>query len=238
MRALAGLALGAVLAIAAHPAAAQVGHPPGHSPYREIRKGHSVTGLFGHVGGSGGTFGIAPHSGNSYGIRYDIRSGSAVQMGLGFERAHLERLIVDPFVTLATRTSGPVKQTVTFAEFNLVLNLTGGKSWHRLAPFVGSAVGLTFPSGTPADTSGFEFGKRFYLAPGVGTRIFLSSRLHIRAELRATFWKIKYPSSFQQEPVEEPGTPDNPNAVISDGRVSEWTATPWLQVGLGYNFSP
>ena len=52
------------------------------------------------------------------------------------------------------------------------------------------------------------------------------------------FWKIKYPSSFQQEPPLEPGTVDSPNAVISDGRVSEWSATPWLQVGLGYSFSP
>jgi hypothetical protein len=159
-------------------------------------------------------------------------------MGLGFARADLERLIVNPYVTLANRTTGPVKQTVSFAEVNLLLNLTGGKSWHRLAPFLGAAAGLTFPSGTPADTSRFEFGHKIYLAPTVGTRIFITDRLHLRAEARATFWKLKYPSTFQQEPIEEPGTTDNPNAVISDGRVAEWIATPWLQVGLGYSFSP
>jgi hypothetical protein len=70
-------------------------------------------------------------------------------------------------------------------------------------------------------------------------RIFLTRRLHLRGEARATFWKIKYPASFQQEPPLQPGIPpDNSNAVIPDNRVSEWTATPWLQVGLGYSFSP
>jgi hypothetical protein len=229
------LATIAALAISARCAEAQVGHEPGHSPYHDIHKGHSITVTYGHLGGDGGRFGIAPHSGDSYGIRYDIRAGSAVQMGLGFSRANLERLIVNPFVVLANRTTGPVDQTVSFGEVNLVLNLTGGKSWHRLAPFIGGAVGLSFPSGTPADTSGFEFGHRFYLAPNIGTRIFITNRLHVRAEARATFWKIKYPTSFQQEPPDQPGTTDNPNAVISDGRVSEWAATPWLQVGLGFS---
>ena len=41
------------------------------------------------------------------------------------------------------------------------------------------------------------------------------------------------------EPPLEPGTPpDHSNAVITDGRTNEWTASSWLQVGLGYSFSP
>jgi hypothetical protein len=227
------LTIAVIIAAAGQPGAAQVGHAPGHSPYRDIHKGHSITALFGHISGDGGRFGIAPHDGNTYGLRYDIRAGSAVQMGLGFARADLKRLIVNPFVTLANRTTGPVDQKVSFAEFNILLNLTGGKSWRRLAPFVGGSFGLTFPSATAEDTSGFKFGHRFYLSPDVGTRIFITERIHIRAEARAIFWKIKYPASFQQEPVEEPGTTDHPNAVISDGRVSEWRSTPWLIVGLG-----
>jgi hypothetical protein len=239
MKAVRGLLIGAALAANVSAAAAQVGHAPGSSPYRDIPKGHSVTGTLGYVGGDGGRFGIAPHSGTSYGIRYDIRTGSAVQMGLGFARADMERLVVDPFVELVNRTSGPVKQTVTFAEVNLQLNLTGGKTWHRLAPFLATSAGLTFPSGIAADTSGFEFGRKIFLAPGTGVRIFLTRRLHLRGEARAMFWRIKYPSTFEQEPPLEPGNPpDNSNAVIPDGRVAEWTATSWLQVGLGYSFSP
>jgi hypothetical protein len=227
----------ALLALAT-PAAAQVGHPPQSSPYRDIRKGHAFTATFGQFGGSGGEFGIGPHDGQTYGFRYDLRTGSTIQIGLGFQRGDLERLIVDPFVALANRVSGPVKQTVTFTEVNLQFNVTGGKSWHRLAPFLGAGVGLTFPSGTPADTSRFEFGHKLYLAPTAGVRIFITDRLHLRGEARAVFWKLKYPSTFTDEPALEPGTADHSNAVITDGRTSEWTSGSWFQVGLGYSFSP
>lgn len=220
-------------------AAAQVGHAPESSPYRDIRKGHTFTATGGYFGGSGGRFGIGPHDGAAYGFRYDIRSSSPVQIGLGFARAHLDRLIVDPFVELANRVSGPVRQTVTFAEANLQLNLTGGKSWHRLAPFLGTGVGVTFPSGTPADTSRFELGHKIYLAPSAGFRFFVTDRIHLRAEARAVFWKLKYPTTFQDEPALEPGNPpESSNAVITDGRLNEWTTSSWLQVGLGYSFSP
>jgi hypothetical protein len=231
-----GLAAVAFLALLglAPPAAAQVGHRPESSPYRDIRKGHTFTAMFGQFGGSGGRFGIAPHDGHTYGFRYDLRTGSTIQVGLGFERGDLDRLIVDPFVALANRVSGPVKQTVTFAELNLQFNLTGGKTWHRLAPYVGTGVGLTFPSGTPADTSRFELGHKFYLAPNAGLRIFLTDRLHLRGEARAVFWKLKYPSTFTDVPALEPTAPP----VIIDGNTSEWTASSWLQVGLGYTFSP
>jgi hypothetical protein len=224
--------------VLARPALAQVGHAPGSSPYHDIRAGHMFTALYGQFGGSGGTFQIAPHDGQVYGFRYDIRTGSPVQLGLGFARGSLQRLIVDPFVDLANRVSGPVDQTVTFAEANLQLNLTGGKSWHRLAPFVGSGFGVTFPSGTPQDTSRFEFGKKIYLAPYTGVRLFVTDRISLRGEARVVFWKLKYPTTFEDEPALQPGPPGNSNAVITDGRLSEWTTSSWLSVGLGYSFSP
>jgi hypothetical protein len=217
---------------------AQVGHPPAGSPYRDIRKGHTITGLGGYLGGSGGRFEIGPHDGPAFGIRYDIRTGSAIQMGLSLARADLDRLIVNPFVVLENRVSGPVKQTVTFAELDLQFNVTGGKSWRRLAPFAGAGIGLTFASGTPTDTSGFNFGKKIYFAPHAGLRLFITQRLHLRTEARVTFWKMKYPASFTREPPDEPGTVENPNAVISDGRTEEWITGSWLQAGLGYSFSP
>jgi hypothetical protein len=226
------------LVLGAAPLRAQVGHAPDKSPYRDIRKGHTFTALYGQFGGSGGEFGIGPHDGPTYGFRYDIRTGSSVQLGLGFAHGNLDRLIVDPFVALANRVSGPVKQSVNFAELNLQLNLTGGKTWHRLAPFVGSGVGLTFPSSTPQDTSRFSLGHKIYLAPFTGLRIFVTDRLSLRGEARVAFWKLKYPTTFESEPALEPGTPEHSNAVITDGNLQEWTTSSWLTVGLGYSFSP
>ncbi len=217
---------------------AQVGHPPDDTPFRDIRKGHTVTALGGYFGGSGGRFGIGPHRGTLFGGRYDIRTGSTIQLGLGFGTGNLDRFIVDPFVRLANRTTGPVKQSVTFAELAVQFNVTGGKSWNRIAPFAGAAVGLAFAGSTPADTSQYEFGRKIFVAPSAGFRFFFTNRLHLRGEARAIFWKLNYPTTFQSEPTEEPGTPENPNAVIVGDNLSEWTASPWLQVGLGYSFSP
>jgi len=224
----------ALALLAPAPLAAQVGHPPGRSPYRDIPKGHTVTGFAGLFGGSGGRFAIAPHDGPVFGLRYDIRTASPLQLGLGLARGNLERMIVDPFVAVEDRVSGPVDQTVSFLEADLQLNLTGGKTWRRLAPFVGAGVGLTLPSGTAADTSGFELGKKIYLVPHAGFRFFLTERIHLRTDARVIFWKLNYPASFSRESTLDPDFPP----VIDDGRVSEWTTTSWLQAGLGFSFSP
>ena len=95
----------ATLALAALPAAAQVGHPPSKSPYRDIRKGHSFTLSTGSSEATAASLGIGPHDGPAYGFRYDIRNGSTLQLGFAFSYAELQRLIVDPFVELANRVS-------------------------------------------------------------------------------------------------------------------------------------
>lgn len=223
-----------LLALLPAEAGAQVGHLPGESPFRDIRKGHTITALGGLFGGAGGRFAIAPHDGAVFGLRYDIRTGSTIQMGLAFTQGNLERMIVDPFVVVAERVHGPVDQTVSFLEADLQLNLTGGKTWRRLAPFVAAGVGLAFPEEVAADTSGFELGRKIYFAPHAGFRFFLTDRVHLRTEARVVFWKLSYPASFTRQPPDEPTAPP----VIADGRVSEWTTSSWLQAGLGFSFSP
>ncbi|HEU5170353.1 MAG TPA: hypothetical protein VFU46_07440 [Gemmatimonadales bacterium] len=206
-------------------AAAQVGHPPASSPYRDIRQGSSLTFLGGRFMGNGGDVGVGPNTGWTYGGRFDLRAGRAVSLGLGLSSGQLERLIVDPFEDdPAQRASGPVDQRVTFAEALITLNLTGGKTWNHFAPFVGLVAGLGFSSDVPADTSGYEFGTKFFFAPAAGTRIFFGGRVHLRAEFRANFWKLNYPLSFRQEP----------DPVIITGADSEWDLSPWILVGLGY----
>jgi hypothetical protein len=213
---------------------AQVGHPPRSSPYRDIRKGHTFTVLGGYFSGDGGQFNIGPHDGAVFGVRYDVRTGGTIQLGLGITHGNLKRFIVDPFVALASRKTGPVRQSVTFADVTIQFNLTGGKSWHRIAPFVAAGAGLALAGDTPADTSLYDFGRKFYFTPAAGVRVFLTDRIHLRAEAKATFWKLNYPATFESAPVAEPTTP----AVITDGKLTEWTSSRWLQIGLGYSFSP
>src|ERR671910_1140205 len=144
LRSVVRLAMGgaAIFLLVVPPLSAQVGHPPGDSPFRDIRKGHPVTALGGYFGGSGGEFNIGPHKGAVYGGRYDIRTGSTVQIGLGIAHGSVDRFIVDPFVRLVNRRTGPVKQPLTLADLGIQLNVTGAKSWNRLPPFIAGRVGL------------------------------------------------------------------------------------------------
>lgn len=213
---------------------AQVGHRPESSPYHDIRKGHTLTAVAGFFQGDGGKLNIGPHSGTVFGGRYDIRTGSTIQLGLAIMHGTLERFIVDPTQGPATRRSGPVDQSVTFAEVDIQFNVTGGKSWNHIAPYVTAGGGLAFAGDTPADPSEFDFGRKFYFTPGVGMRVFLGDRLHLRGEARVAFWKLEYPVTFQQEPSQEPGAP----AVIPGNELTEWVSSPWFQVGVGYSFSP
>jgi len=230
------LASAVLLAAAAAPLAGQVGHPPAASPYRDITNGHSVTPIVGYVAGGGGRFGIGAHNGLVYGMRYDVRTGKTIQFGLSYVQGDLDRFIVNPFVRIANRVTGPFDQLTRLADLTVQLNVSGGKGWHGIAPYTGVSLGVAFGGDLAADTSGYEFGNKFYVAPQVGTRFFVGSHLHLRAEARAAFWKLEYPLVFGDEPVEEPGTPEAPNAVISDNQFDEWSVSPWFQVGLGYAF--
>jgi hypothetical protein len=199
--ALALLAPGALLA--------QVGHPPGKSPYRDIRKGHTFTPFAAFFAGDGGRFGVAPHDGWVYGFRYDIRTGSTIQMGLLLGHGQMERRILDSLVA-GGQVTGTVDQSTTFVEADLQLNLTGGKTWHRLAPFIGAGIGLAWAE---EPDRGFELGTRFTFAPHAGLRLFVTDRIHLRGDARVLFWKLNYPNS------------------------SEWDTSGWYQAGLGFGFS-
>src|SRR5688500_7847171 len=111
-----GLAAGLALILVAANAQGQVGHPPGQSPYRDVRYGKSITPLFGHLGGDGGEARVGPHSGNTYGVRFGFRMSGFIEGGLSASYMDLERFIVDADDSVATRVSGPVKQSVVLIE--------------------------------------------------------------------------------------------------------------------------
>ncbi len=218
------------------PAGAQVGHPPGHSPFQDLPRGATWTALVGDFRGDGGALGVGPHHGLTYGLRYDIRVGGLVGLALVLSRGELERLVIDPYDSVATRVTGPVSQYVYFAGGGLQLNLTGAKTWHGVAPYIGGDFGFALSQSTPSDTSGYKFGNRLFVAPGAGVRLFLTRHLHLRLDGKVNLWKLKYPGSYAQEPAVQPGTPDQSNAVVTNGKLSKWDGSLWLQAGLGISF--
>jgi opacity protein-like surface antigen len=226
---LAALALSALPAGTAH---AQVGHDPARSPYRTLRFGQFLGLTGGLLNGNGGALGVAPHHGASLGVRYEFLSAGTVTFGFAASVADLERLVVDPKKPIETAVSGPVKQRVEIAEGIVQFNVTGGKTWHRIAPFISAGAGIMLSKDTPLDTSGFTFHTRFALTPGLGARIFLADRLFLRVEARTSFWSVSYPDSYRQVPSTDSSKP----AVLASPK-KEWLANGWYTVGLSYAFS-
>lgn len=225
-----------LLSLAPVTARAQVGHDPRTSPYRDLKHGSLLVPQASFFQGSGGNLGIVPNSGVLYGFRAEIGGAGPLLFGVEFGSGTLQRLIVDADAPVATRVTGPVDQRFTTLGINLQLNLTGGKTWHGLAPYFGGGTGLSFAGKVPADTSGWNYSKRFYLAPTVGFRFYLRDNLFIRAEARSHFAKVTYPESYRQEPEFDPGTDANPNAVLAGQRVKQWVATGVYTLGIGFPF--
>lgn len=213
-------------------AQAQVGHDPAHSPYRTLRYSQFISLSGGLLNGNGGAIGVAPHHGGALGLRYEFLSSGTITLGLQATLADLERLVVDPTKPIATAVSGPIKQRTAIGEAILQFNVTGGKTWHRIAPFVSAGLGFLLAAKTPEDNSGFAFRTRFALTPGLGARVFLSDRLYLRLEARTAFWSVTYPASFRSTPSTAPLEPP----VLATPR-KEWLANGWYSVGLGYAFS-
>ena len=224
------IAIAAAFTLSA-PAPAQVGHDPSGSPYRTLRYGQFMGLTAGYFSGKGGAIGVAPHDGAVTGFRYDFLGAGTLTVGLAASYGRLERFIVDAFKPLETGRTGPVSQSVVLTEAIFQFNLTGGKTWHGVAPYVGSGIGLAIISKTSADTSGFRFRTKALLTPSIGARIFLSERLFLRVEARSAFWQISYPDIYRQPPVTDPT-----KLPAIRGGAKEWVTNGWFQAGLSYAF--
>ena len=213
-----------------------VGHSPAASPYVDVVRGHTLTLSTGLMTGGEGSIGLGPNGGAVFALRYDRRLSALVGITGGVGAAALERLVAHPDAPVESQFTGPVGQTVTLIDLGLHFNLTGDKSWRRLAPFLMLTGGFAFAGQPEADTTSYDFGTKFFFQPGIGTRVMLSPRLQLRAEALAVAWKLSYPTSFGEEPEEDPGTDEDPNAVIPNGQFEEWILAPRLQIGVGYTF--
>jgi hypothetical protein len=229
------------LTLSAAPLSAQVGHDPARSPYRDITKSKTITALYGDIAGDGGRIGVGPHNGHAIGGRAELRLSGPISFGVSFAKGTLERLVVSADDSVDNRVDGPVDQDMAFLEAGLQFNITGRKTWHRLAPFVGMGIGLVIgedlKSSVAQDSSGYRFGSKIFLTPSVGVNLHLSQNLAIRLEARQMFWKLNYPLAYTQEPAAQPATEeDETNAVLPDGKRDQWSGARELRAGLSFSF--
>jgi hypothetical protein len=214
---------------------AQVGHDPGASPYRDIPLHSGPAIFFGHLSGDRGSAGAGTSNATTYGARYELPAGHALQFQFTGALLRGDRFIIDPRAdsNSAARRTGPVKSSLGFAEIGMQLRLTGGKTWHQIAPYVGTGLGLMFDVSSPGDTtaSGYSFGTKFSLALSSGVRWYPARRVTVTADARAQFWRLKYPVSFHT--VE---APDGSRVIPLTQSLTDWTTHPWISLGIGWTF--
>lgn len=213
---------------------AQVGHWPESSPYHDLRAKQILSLSAGYLRGGAGAAGVGPTDGLLGGVRFDIHLGGPVAANLGVSYAYLDRLLIDPRQAPDTRVLGNAMQSLLIAEAGVNLVLTGPKTWHKLAPYVGVSLGLALGGDVPEDTlSGFTFSTKFQLGPQIGVRWYATDRVSLRIEARDILWRLSYPQVFfGTGTLSDPGpTPVLDPLVHGE---AEWTHHPTVFLGLGY----
>ena len=210
-----------LLAGVAAVAAAQVGYDPERSPFRDIRKGTALSFGVGWLAGDAGNLGIGPSDGPTATGRLEISLGGPTLVTFGATVAQLERTVLDADTVPPVRT-GPFGNDILMLDLGLQLRLTGQKSYRRLAPYLGAAIGLAFELSGPPDPGGYAFGTRFTIAPGAGVRIYPGRRLSLGVDFRFLFWTLNYTTY--------------PPLVVPGGDTNDWTTHPWTSVGVAWSF--
>jgi hypothetical protein len=227
-------AVGAVLLLSARPPerlTAQVGHPPDRSPFHDIKVGGTLVLGFGYLSGGRGIVGVGPSNGDAFALRFERPLSHVLFVALGAANVTTSRYVVDPTKDSASRTSGPVDNSVAIIDAGLYMLLTGSKSWHGIAPYWGMSAGVALGSHVSSDPSTYDFGTRLTFGPQVGVRWYLARRLSVRADARMLYWRLTYPLQFR-----DPSPVDSTRALPADGALREWTRHPWLSLGVGWTF--
>jgi hypothetical protein len=235
------LAAALVLCVAtwrAAPARAQVGHDPSSSPFRDVTTAQALTVQAGWWFGNEGDAGNGSLAGPMLGLRVTTKLSAPLELMVLVNYIQSERYVIDPNKPPQTRTSGPVAYGLVDAEVALNLNLTGLKTWHGLAPFIGFGIGFIVPTDGGVDPGGFEVKSNWTFVPRIGTRLQVSRSLSLLFEARDNTIQYEYPLSYFR-PTDASGNVQNFDPVLDPVRYDEKDVTNnfSLSVGLSYRFN-
>jgi hypothetical protein len=221
-----------LLTLAAAPAAAQVGHLPSESPYRDVPFKQEFTLYGGSYQGAIGEAGVGPTGGPVIGVRYSIRLGGPIEATAHLARVATSRMVKDPAKIGDERLVGEQSFGLYLADVGFALNLTGQKSYHGFVPVVGAGLGVVSGSGS-TDVGGFKVGTPFALNFRAALRYIPKGNISARLELSDNMFQLSYPSAYFRSPPIGEGGPILPRSVGN----SQWTHHRVLTLGISYMFS-
>jgi hypothetical protein len=211
--------------------AAQVGHDPANSPYVDMRRSHSPSFMTGWIGGDRGREGVGHTNGQTFTIGYEIPLGGSASFFTSYTYARTERYVINPFLNVLQRRSGPYPDDMSLIDVGARFNLTGNKTWNGLAVYTTGAIGMAISMGSPPDPGNYEFKRKMTFTGGFGLRWFLANRLSVVGDGRVTLWRLKYPPDYYRA-----ASPDGIPVLFPNDPETDWTFHPMVSVGLGWNF--
>ena len=188
------------LAFVATTARAQVGHLPENSPYRDLESSQEVTFFGGRYSAGLDPIGVAPRGGPMYGLRYEIHVGGPALLMARWAHVNSERFPIDPTKSGAAAQLGKKNVSLNIYEVNLVLNLTGEKSFHNIIPVVNFGAGIASCRCT-VKLDPYTFGTPFAFSFGGGLRYVPGGRFQLRADWGDYLYQLKYPAAYYLTPA-------------------------------------
>lgn len=229
-------ALGA-LALAARPAAAQgitspiryIPQAQGFSPFVGYMFINPKLGLT-----DSSSVRIGPQSAPMFGVQYQVRASGplSVEATLAYIASHREVFLAeansDSTVIRAIDTGRKARAGLLLAEVGFVFNLTGPRTYHDFAPFIGVDAGFarqisgSYPNeaSVPAPER-FSFGPSFAVGAKAGTDLFFTRSLSLRGELDGRLWRLSAPPGFRSH---------------SQTSLGEWNGASSAQLGVVLHF--
>jgi hypothetical protein len=218
--------LGALVAPLA-PAHAQVGFPPDRSPYRDLDFRQDLSLFTGYFTAKEDIAGVAPQSAPMAGVRWDLRIGGPAWFSVRAAGVASKRTVIDPRRSAATRVIGEESTPIGLLDVNILVHLTGQKSWRRLVPVVGAGLGVASDFKSSYDVGNYRFGTPFAFNLGGGVRYITDGRWSLRLDVTDYLYRIKYPDLYRFAAEGGPVLRDTDPA-------SQWTHNVALSVGASY----
>jgi hypothetical protein len=196
------------------------------SPYRFIESGQSVELFGGYLATERGQLDLGPHSAPLVGVRYGGRLSGPVIAGGSVSFIPSQRTVYQVEQGTGDLDAlGDVDAPLLLGEAGIRFQVTGERTWHRLAPYLGATIGvITNLAGTSSLEAELEaeervdFGPAFAVGGSVGADWFLTERFSIRGAGVTQLWRFTAP------------------AGLAGGEESEWLNAYGGTLGVAFHF--
>jgi hypothetical protein len=216
---------------------AQVGYDPSHSPFRDISTRQEMGLVVGHFFGNTAKAGVGAQAANTFGVRFRTRLSGPLDLNVNATHIGSKRLFIDPTKPDSVRRVGNVDFALISFEVGLSLGITGAKTWHGLAPWVGVNLGFIAPTAPKTDPGGYKASSGFTISPAIGTALYVSPRLSLQFEARDNTIRYEWPLAYFQPTDPSTGAPLPPAVLPLSERDKQLTHNFSLSVGLSYHFN-